>query len=85
LAGLYLLSVPKENLVSRIVKNHASGLVAESGDVGAFCRSADTLKKDDRLRIEMGKNARNYAEKTFQYKHNMRFIYKMFQLKEKIP
>ena len=60
-----LLSVPKENLVSRIVKNHATGLVSESGDVDAFCRSADTLKKDDPLRIAMGKNARNYAEKTF--------------------
>ena len=60
-----LLSVPKENLVSRIVKNHATGLVRESGDLDAFCRSADTLKKDDQLRIEMGKNSRNYAEKTF--------------------
>lgn len=60
-----LLSVPKENLVSRIVKNNTSGLVTESGDVDAFCRSADKLKNDTRLRIEMGNNARNYAENTY--------------------
>jgi glycosyltransferase involved in cell wall biosynthesis len=60
-----LLSVPKNNLSSRIVNNHASGIIAESGEIDVFCRSADRLKNDYPLRIEMGKNARKYAENNF--------------------
>jgi colanic acid biosynthesis glycosyl transferase WcaI len=60
-----LLSVPKENLVARIVKNNTSGLVAESGDVDAFIRLADTFKKDSELRIRLGKNAKEYAQNNF--------------------
>jgi glycosyltransferase involved in cell wall biosynthesis len=60
-----LLSVPKENLASRIVKNHTSGIVTNSGDVDAFCRSAEKLKKDEKLRIELGRNARIYASDAF--------------------
>jgi glycosyltransferase involved in cell wall biosynthesis len=60
-----LLSVPKENLVSRIVKNNTSGFVSGPGDVKAFLLSADRLKNDDPLRTVMGKNARKYAEDSF--------------------
>ena len=60
-----LLSVPKENLVSRIVKSNTSGFVAESGDVDSFCRSAEKLKKDDNLRMKFGENAQKYAQNNF--------------------
>lgn len=69
-----LLSVPKENLVSRIVNNNTSGLVSEPGDVKSFCFSADRLKNDGPLRTVMGENARKYAEDSF----NIQTICKSF-------
>jgi glycosyltransferase involved in cell wall biosynthesis len=60
-----LLSVPSENLASRIVKNQNSGIVTESGDIDGFCNSAEKLKKDKKLRIKLGKNARIYASCAF--------------------
>jgi colanic acid biosynthesis glycosyl transferase WcaI len=60
-----LLSVPRKNLVSKIVINHASGLITEPEEIGAFCHSADMLKKNDRLRTTMGENAVKYANKKF--------------------
>lgn len=60
-----LLSVSKKNLSSKIVKNNYSGLVSEPEDDIEFLNSAEQLKKDEKLRIEMGINARKYAEHNF--------------------
>ena len=60
-----LLSIPNDNLASRIVRSQQSGFAHDSEDMDGFILSADTLKKDLNLRFEMGKNARDYAEHEF--------------------
>ena len=60
-----LLSIPKDNLASRIVKKNNSGIVIDPGDIDGFCNSAEKLKKDPKLRNELGRNARKYAEDNF--------------------
>lgn len=60
-----LLSVPPENLASRIVKDNKSGLVVPVSDVDAFVDAAETLFSYNDLRLNLAKNGRAYAEKTF--------------------
>ena len=74
-----LLSVPEGNLVSRIVKKQKSGLVTDSWDVAGFCRSAEKLKKEEKLRIQMGKNARQYAENVFNIDKKCDSFIKLFR------
>jgi glycosyltransferase involved in cell wall biosynthesis len=60
-----LLSIPNDNLASKIVRTQKSGFAHDSDDMDGFILSADTLKKDLNLRLKMGENARNYAEHKF--------------------
>ena len=60
-----LLSVPKENLASRIVISSHSGLVVEPDDANGFCACADLLKTDGQMRYQMGQNAFNFARHAF--------------------
>lgn len=58
-------SVPKENLAARIITGAGAGLVEEPGDYDALLAAAAKLAEDGALRAEMGRNARAYAERTF--------------------
>ena len=60
-----LLSVPPENLASRIVKDNGAGIVVPPSDENAFVQAAERLFSDKGLRENLAKNARAYAEKTF--------------------
>ncbi len=60
-----LLSIPKENLAARIVKNNEAGVVVSPDDVGGFVEGAARLADDSSLRSVLGANARRYAEETF--------------------
>ncbi|MDQ4143474.1 MAG: glycosyltransferase [Actinomycetota bacterium] len=60
-----LCAVPAENLAARIVERHETGLTVAPGDVGAFVAAARRLLRDEGLRRESGRNARRYAEATF--------------------
>lgn len=60
-----LLAIPLDNLAAKIVTNNNVGLVVSSGDVDAFVRSAERLVKDAALREACSRNARTYAESTF--------------------
>ncbi|QXD15886.1 glycosyltransferase family 4 protein [Rhodocaloribacter litoris] len=60
-----LLAVPPENLAARIVAREEAGRVVAPGDAGAFVAAAETLLADGDLRARLGRNARAYAERTF--------------------
>lgn len=60
-----LLAIPLDNLAAKIVINNNAGLAVPSGDVDAFVRSAERLVKDAALREACSRNARMYAERTF--------------------
>jgi glycosyltransferase involved in cell wall biosynthesis len=60
-----LLSIPKDNHDSRIVKKYNTGFVSDSGDAEEFIRSAERLRMDKKLRDAMGKNAKMYAQNAF--------------------
>ncbi len=61
-----LLSIPSENLASRIVAIHEAGRVVAPDDVEGFVAEAERLARDPLLRKRLGANARRYAEETFQ-------------------
>jgi glycosyltransferase involved in cell wall biosynthesis len=60
-----LLSVPVENAAARVVMQAKAGLVSSPDDVELFLKNARILYTDQAKRLEMGQNARNYAEKEF--------------------
>ena len=60
-----LLAVPLDNLAAKIVIKNNAGLAVPSGDVNAFIRSVEMLVKDAALRETCSRNARMYAEHTF--------------------
>ena len=60
-----VLAVPTENLAARIVSRNNAGLVGQPEDIDLFVDSVCKLIDDKNLRDTMGKNARNYAEATF--------------------
>jgi glycosyltransferase involved in cell wall biosynthesis len=60
-----LLAVPLDNLAAKIVSGNDAGLVVPPGDVNAFVQSAEELINDAPLRETCSRNARKYAEQTF--------------------
>jgi glycosyltransferase involved in cell wall biosynthesis len=60
-----LLAVPLDNLAAKIVTNNNAGLVVPPDDVDAFVKSAEKLVHDATMRDEYARNARAYAQKTF--------------------
>ena len=60
-----LLAVPSENLAARIVICNETGRCVAPTDSQGFRRQAETLLSDDALRVQFGRNARQYAEQTF--------------------
>jgi colanic acid biosynthesis glycosyl transferase WcaI len=60
-----LLSVPPENLAARLVKEMETGIVVPPNENGRFLDELKRLVGDADLRDTYGKNARRYAEHTF--------------------
>lgn len=60
-----LLSVPKENLIARVLEKSGAGFVTEPGDAKTLLTCARKLVEDAALRKSLGDNARRYAETTF--------------------
>jgi len=60
-----LLAVPPENLAARIVAGREAGIVVPPTDTDAFVRAGMELAQDATRREQMGRNARAYAEETF--------------------
>ena len=60
-----VLSVPRENLAARLVAGLETGIVALPDEPGEFLRAAQRLAGDQDLRQKYGRNARKYAESTF--------------------
>ncbi len=60
-----LLAVPANNLAANIVRQNDAGLVVEPRDVNGFLQSAEQLYRNSAMRLQLGRNARIYAEKYF--------------------
>jgi glycosyltransferase involved in cell wall biosynthesis len=75
-------AIPSDNLAARTIQKARAGLVVEPGDESGFIARLDRLLADDRLREEMGRNGRLYAEETFDIaKITGRFL----ALAQKVP
>jgi colanic acid biosynthesis glycosyl transferase WcaI len=61
-----LASLPNENLAARTVEGAGAGIVTAGGDAAAFLSSAERLRNEPRMRIQMGQAARSHAETTFR-------------------
>lgn len=60
-----LLSVPRQNLAARIVRQSNSGVVLDPADVEGFLRAGELLRSAPETRQLMADNARRYARETF--------------------
>lgn len=60
-----VLSVPLDNLASRIVLEHQAGLAADPADEAGFVAAAQQLLDDPELQRRCAWNGRQYAVKTF--------------------
>ncbi len=60
-----LLAVPPENLAARIVARIEAGRIVPPTDAAVFVDAAAALLADPEQRHAMSRNARAYAEKTF--------------------
>jgi glycosyltransferase involved in cell wall biosynthesis len=60
-----LAALPLDNLAARIIERAKAGLVVRPGDETAICAAADRLLDAAELRAELGRNALDYADRTF--------------------
>lgn len=60
-----LASIPESNLAARIILREQSGLIAAPTDGDIFIANARQLLANDRMRYDMGRNGRAYAEREF--------------------
>jgi colanic acid biosynthesis glycosyl transferase WcaI len=60
-----LLAAPKTNLAASVVGRSQGGAVVDSDDRTGWLEAARALCLDGNLRARLGKNARSYAEETF--------------------
>ncbi len=60
-----LAAMPPENLAARILCRTEAGVVVPPGDAEGFLAAAERLAGDAAQRARMGKNALDYAAKTF--------------------
>lgn len=58
-------AIPPENLAARIITRNRAGAVVPPGDAAAFVAAAARLADDAETRAALGKNALDYAAKTF--------------------
>ncbi len=64
-----LMAGPSENEAARLIETAKAGLVVSSQSPDDFLAAADRLMLDEALRLEMGRNARSYAEHHFRIGH----------------
>lgn len=64
-ARAILISVPRENLAARIINEADAGFVCSPGDDKEFINRAVTLYQNQDRCAAMARNARRYAESTF--------------------
>ena len=60
-----LLAAPHENPASLAVKQSGGGMVVDPGDTAAWIKAAMKLADNTELRNELGRRARQFAERTF--------------------
>jgi colanic acid biosynthesis glycosyl transferase WcaI len=60
-----LVSVARDNLAARVVERSGGGLVVPPKDPAALVAAAEALNADGELRAALGRQARSYAEATF--------------------
>ena len=60
-----VLSAPPENLAARIISGCGAGRVVATGDRASFVAAVRALAENSASRLEAGRNARTYAEMTF--------------------
>jgi glycosyltransferase involved in cell wall biosynthesis len=60
-----LLAAPSSNLAASVVQRSQSGIVVDSNNTAAWLEAAKELCLDEELRATLGRNARKYAEETF--------------------
>ena len=60
-----IIAVDKRNLCARITEDICAGFVVQPGSVDECITAIRKLKKNKSLRVNMGKNARRYAEQYF--------------------
>jgi colanic acid biosynthesis glycosyl transferase WcaI len=58
-------AIPAENLAARMIVRNEAGLIVPPDDASAFLAAAGKLADDPGLRARLGKNALDYATKTF--------------------
>ena len=58
-------AIPAENLAARILTRNEAGLIAPPDNTQAFLAAAGKLADDPELRARLGKNALDYATRTF--------------------
>ena len=65
-AGRALLAaVPSDNLAAEVVRRSGGGILVEPGDEADLVAGAERLLAGERLREELGRRARRYAEENF--------------------
>jgi colanic acid biosynthesis glycosyl transferase WcaI len=65
-AGRPLLgAMPADNLASKTIRNANAGVITPPDSVKEFVHAANLLLEDPTYRSTLGKNAREYAERTF--------------------
>jgi len=60
-----IVAVDKRNLCARITDDISAGVVVPPGSIDECLSAIRKLKNDESLRVDMGKNARRYAETYF--------------------
>ena len=60
-----LLAAARDNLAARTVERAGAGLIVDPTDEAGFMAAAELLRSDPAMRAEMGRNGRQYAERTF--------------------
>jgi colanic acid biosynthesis glycosyl transferase WcaI len=63
-----LLAAPQANLAAAVVERSHGGIVVDSNDMAAWIAAATKLCVDEGLRAKLARNARYYAEETFDIK-----------------
>ena len=60
-----LAAMPRANLAARIIKQSGGGIVTEPSDRDGFADAAERLLQDPAFALQLGRNARGYAEAAF--------------------
>ena len=63
-----LLAAPRTNLAASVVERSKGGMVVDPNDTAAWLHAAAALCRNAEMRNELSRNARRYAEETFDIK-----------------